>query len=349
MTVSILVAIRPRSTNVALRASSWHRLLTYARDRGHSQPLHGDDRRTARDLRDGAAVRRRADSPQRRALRPRGRVPGSDRRADEGARPVRGHDPGGVRRDGAGSDDLRDDRRGAQPGLDQHLRDRQHAFHRLIPADEVRYRGAAPEVPAADGDRRAACRVQPERARAGIGRRRDQDLGAQAGRRKLRDQRHQDVGHQRVACRARVRARAHRPAGRAQAPRPDLLHRRKGARGGREHRPLQGLQRPAPDQEDGLQGRRVHRAGVRRLPHPRRQHPRRRGRGAQQGLCADDGRARGRPGQRGRARSRDRATGARAGAQVLPGAQRRSASRSRNTRRSSSSSPTWAPRSTPRG
>ena len=139
-------------------------------------------------------------------------------------------------------------------------------------------------------------------------------------RRQLRDQRHQDVGHQRPAGRARVRARPHRPERRAQAPRPDLLHRREGAGRRREHRRLQGLQRPAADQEDGLQGRRVDRARVRRLHDPRRQHPRRRGRRAQQGLRADDGRARGRPRQRRGARRRDRAARARAGAQVQPGA-----------------------------
>ena len=63
------------------------------------------------------------------------------------------------------------------------LRDRQHALHRLLSADEVRHRGAAPEVPAADGDRRAPGGVQPERARARLRRRRDQDVRAQAGRR----------------------------------------------------------------------------------------------------------------------------------------------------------------------
>ena len=81
----------------------------------------------------------------------------------------------------------------------------------------------------------------------------------------LRDQRHQDVGHQRPASRPRLRARPHRSERRPQAPRPDLLHRREGAGRRREHRRLQGLQRPAPDQEDGLQGRRVDRARVRRL------------------------------------------------------------------------------------
>ena len=82
-----------------------------------------------------------------------------------------------------------------------------------------------------------------------------------------------------------------------------------------------GLQCPAEDQEAGLQGRRVHRAGLRRLPLPRREHPRRRGSRAWPGVRADDGCARGGTGQRRRARRRDRPAGARAGAQVLPGAQ----------------------------
>ena len=59
--------------------------------------------------------------PQGRALRRRGRVPGADRRADEGARAVRRDDPRGVRRDGARPDDLRDDRRGALARLDLDL------------------------------------------------------------------------------------------------------------------------------------------------------------------------------------------------------------------------------------
>ena len=163
------------------------------------------------------------------------------------------------------------------PRLDHHLRHRQHPLHRLLPADEVRDRGAEAEVPAEDGDRRDPRRVLPVRARARLRRRRDQDLRQEARRRHLRDQRHQDVGHQRPAVRPRLRARPHRSERRAQAPRPDLLHRREGARRRREHRRLQGLQRPAADQEDGLQGRRVDRARVRRLQAARREHPRRRG------------------------------------------------------------------------
>ena len=93
-----------------------------APDNGRSShPVHREDRRAEGDHRDGAPVRRRADPAQRRALRPRGLVPGADRRADEGAGAVRGDDPRGVRRDGAGPDDLRDDRRGALARLDLDL------------------------------------------------------------------------------------------------------------------------------------------------------------------------------------------------------------------------------------
>ena len=77
----------------------------------------------------------------------------------------------------------------------------------------------------------------------------------------------------------------------------------------------------AQDQEDGLQGRRVHGARLRRLPLPARPHPRRRGGGARPGLPPDDGRARGRARERGGARGRHRPARARAGAALLAGAQ----------------------------
>ena len=90
-------------------------------------------------------------------------------------------------------------------GLDQHQRDRQHPLHRVLPADEVRDRGAEAEVPAEDGHGRDARRVQPVRARAGLRRGRDQDVGQEAPRRRrLRDQRDEDVGHQRAARRSLV-------------------------------------------------------------------------------------------------------------------------------------------------
>ncbi len=126
--------------------------------------LQRADRDPARHHRDGAPVRRRADHPQRRALRPRGHLPGADRRADEGAGPVRGDDPRGVRRDGARPDHLRDDRRGALARLDLDLRRRQHPLHRLLPADEVRHRRAEGLLPAEDGDR--ARSAPPSRSRS---------------------------------------------------------------------------------------------------------------------------------------------------------------------------------------
>ena len=136
-----------------------NRLGSQWREHGRSDRASREDRRAARDHRDGAAVRRRADHPQRRALRPRGRVPRADRRADEGARAVRRDDPRGVRRDGARPDHLRDDRRGALARLDLDLRRRQHPLHRLLPADEVRHRRAEGVLPAEDGDRRDPRRV----------------------------------------------------------------------------------------------------------------------------------------------------------------------------------------------
>ena len=103
-------------------------------------------------------------------------------------------------------------------------------------------------------------------------------------RRRLRDQRPEDVGHQRPALHARVHARQDRPRGRAAPPRHDLLHREKEPGVEENTGALRRLQRAAEDQEDGLQGRRVHRARVRRLPLPGREHPRRRGGGPEQGL-----------------------------------------------------------------
>ena len=69
--------------------------------------------------------------------------------------------------------------------------------------------------------------------------------------------------------------------------------------------------------QDGLQGRRHHRAGVRRLPDPRRPDPRREARGR---VRADDGRRRGRPGERRRAGVRDLDPRLRAGRRVRPAA-----------------------------
>ena len=91
----------------------------------------------------------------------------------------------------------------------------------------------------------------------------DQDLGGQDGD-GVGDQRPEDVGHQRPALRPRLRARAHRQRLRDAAARHDVLRLREGA--GRVREP--GPDRPAADQEARLQGRRVDRAGLRRLPVP---------------------------------------------------------------------------------
>ena len=206
--------------------------------------------------------------------------------------PLRGHDPRGVRRDGPGPDDLHDDRRGAQPRLDLDLRRRQHALHRLLPADEVRHGRAEGAAAAAHGHRRDPRRLLALGARARLRRPGHQVHGHEDGRRRLRDQRPEDVGHERAHVRHRLRARQDRPRGRSALQGHDLLHLREGARRLREP----GPHRPAEDQEARLQGRRVHRARLRRLPLPRRHDPRRRGGRPRPGLQADDGRARGRAG-----------------------------------------------------
>ena len=244
--------------------------------------------------------------------------------------------------------DLRDDRRGALARLDLDLRRHQHALHRQLPADEVRHRRAEAEVPAADGDRRDPRRVLALRARAGLRRAGDQDVRQEGRRRALRDQRPEDVGHQRPALGPRLRARQDRPRGRPAPQGLHLLHHREGGGRAREHRRVRRPDRAAADQEARLQGRRVDRARLRRLQVPGREHPRRRGGGPQQGLRADDGRARGRPRERRRARRRHRPARARAGAASTARSAGRSASRSPSTRRSSSSSPTWRRRSRPR-
>ena len=76
-------------------------------------------------------------------------------------------------------------------------------------------------------------------------------------RRQLRDQRPEDVGHQRSAFRPRLPAGQDRPRGVAAVQGHDLLHHREGAGRPREHRRVRRTDRAAAAQEDGLQGRRV--------------------------------------------------------------------------------------------
>ena len=88
--------------------------------------------------------------------------------------------------------------------------------------------------------------------------------------RRLGPERPEDVGHERPAVGRRVRADEDRPEGRPALQGHDLLHHREGAGRGGEHRQVRRPRDPAQDQEDGLQGRRVDRARLRRLPLPAR-------------------------------------------------------------------------------
>ena len=125
------------------------------------------------------------------------------------------------------------------------------------------------QLPAEDGDRRDPRRLLAVRARGRL-RRAGHQVDRQEGRRRrLGAQRPEDVGHQRPALGRRLRADEDRPEGRPALQGHDLLHHREGARADERGR-LRGPRRPAQDQEDGLQGRRVDRARLRRLPLPAR-------------------------------------------------------------------------------
>ena len=185
---------------------------------------------------------------------------------------------------GESPDDLHDDRRGALARLDLDLGHRQHPLHRLLPAHEVRHRGAEGEVPPEDGDGRDCARrsrsPSPSSAPTSRRSRRAPPSRTTAATRSTARR----CGSPTASCPALVlRARQDRED-RPALQGHDVLHRREGAGRLGEHRRAQGLHRPAQDQEDGLQGRRVHRARLRRLQHARRQHPRRRGGGPRPGL-----------------------------------------------------------------
>ena len=90
-----------------------------------------------------------------------------------------------------------------------------------------------------------------------------------------------------------------------------------GGEGGGLRRDRAGRHHPGQDREDGLQGRRHHRDGLRGPPDLGRPDPRRR---AGQGLLPDDGRRRGRPRQRRRPRLRRRQPRLRARRRLRPAA-----------------------------
>ena len=73
-------------------------------------------------------------------------------------------------------------------------------------------------------------RLLAVRARARLRRAGDQNAGQEGRGRQVRDQRPEDVGHERAALGPRVRARQDRPGRREGAQGHDLLHRREGRR-----------------------------------------------------------------------------------------------------------------------
>ena len=147
--------------------------------------------------------------------------------------------PGGVRRDGARPVDLRDDRRGAVTRVDLDFGDRQHSFHRFLPADEVRLPKSRSSAtcrgwpPARSAPRSAS--LSPSSAPTC---RRSRPAPRRPTNRRLRDQWPEDVGYQRPALDAGLHAGADRPDRGAAPPRDDVLHLREGARRVTQHRPV---------------------------------------------------------------------------------------------------------------
>ena len=167
-----------------------------------------------------------------------------------------------------------------------------------------------------DGRGRGARVVLDVRAGPRLRRRGDQDAGPSRTADGLPDRRREDVADERRHVQPHggagarpTRARRSRtrtsPASSWRSP-PATARSRPGLLGARE------------DRQDGLQGRRHHRDGVRRLPDRRRADPRRQ---ARRRVRPDDGRRRGRPGQRRGAGVRDLDPGVRAGRGVRPAAQ----------------------------
>ena len=131
--------------------------------------------------------------------------------------------------------------------------------------DEVRHRRAEGLLPAEDGDGGDPRRLLALGARGRLRRPGHQGDREEGRGRRLGAERAEDVGHQRARLGRRLRADEERPEGRPALQGDDLLHHREGALEGSQRGRLRRPQRPAQDQEDGLQGGRVDRARLRRL------------------------------------------------------------------------------------
>ena len=157
--------------------------------------------------RHGPALRRARGDPGRVRARARRRVSRRDRRADEGAGPVRRHDPRGVRRARARPAHVHRRRRGARVRLDVAVGHRQHAHDRarriiVRHGTEEQKQRWLPRL--ATGELRGCLSLSEPDAGSDT---RNISCRADARRRRVRDHRHEDVGDQRRAGRASSRSR----------------------------------------------------------------------------------------------------------------------------------------------
>ena len=228
--------------------------------------------------------------------------------------------------------------------------DRQHPLHRLLPADEVRHRRAEAEVPAADGHRRDPRRLLAVRARARLRRAGDQDVAPRSG-----DDGDYEINGQKMWVTNGLLSALVFVLVKTD---PDADPRHKGMTcfiaekepGASENTgAYAGLNVPPKIKKMGYKGVESTELVFDGYRCPAENILGGEEAGPEQGLRADDGRARGRARQRRRARRRASPSARSSWRCATRRSARRSASRSPSTRRSSSSSPTWPRRSTPRG
>ena len=167
-------------------------------------------------------------------------------------------------------------------GLDLGLRHREHALHRLLPADAVRDRRAEAGVPAEDGHRRDPGGLLALGARGGS------DVQGIKSVAKKGDDGDWELNGQKMwvtnGLRSGVVFVLMKTDPKADPPHRGMTCFITEKEPGAAENP--GAHRAPADQEDGLQGRGVHRARLQRLPVPARPHPRRRGGRSRQGLHA---------------------------------------------------------------
>ena len=226
-----------------------------------------------RDPVDGQELRRQGDHPARAGARARRHLPAGDRRRAQGAGDLRAHHPRGVRRSRGVAADLRAGGRGDRPRLDERLRRHQHALHRRLHDHPARHGRSR---------RSASCRGWPPARCAARSRCPSRGWAPTSPASAPRPTKHGDGdyvidgqkmwltnGGSSTLVAALVRTDEGADEG---PPEPDDVP-------GREaHRLRRGPARadhPRQDRQDGLQGRRHHRAHLRRLPGHGRRHPRR--------------------------------------------------------------------------